>query len=74
LHTNPIVPNGTVIAFLLADAPWDTPKPHTIELQDCTGSIVYTTDQLDYTPSSKLIVLPFPGTYDRQTMIPRKQK
>ena len=40
LHTILIVPNGTVIAFLHADAPWDTPNPHTIELQDCTGSCI----------------------------------
>ena len=39
LHTILIVPNGTAIAFLHADAPWDTPNPHTIELQDCTGSL-----------------------------------
>ena len=32
--TNLIVPNGTAIVFLHADAPWDTPNPHTIELQD----------------------------------------
>ena len=57
MPTNLIVPNGTAIAFLHADAPWDTPNPHTIELQDCTGSVVYSTDQLDYTLSSKLIVL-----------------
>ena len=40
LHTILIVPNGHVIAFLHADAPWDTPNPHTIELQDCTGSCI----------------------------------
>ena len=57
MPTNLIVPNGTAIAFLHTDAPWDTPNPHTIELQDCTGSVVYSTDQLDYILSSKLIVL-----------------
>jgi hypothetical protein len=57
LPTNLIVPNGTAIAFLHVDAPWDTPNLHTIELQDCTERVVYSTDQLDYTLSSKLIVL-----------------
>ena len=36
--TNLIVPNGTAIVFLHADAPWDTPNPHTIEIQDSTGN------------------------------------
>ena len=34
LPTNLIVPNGTAIVFLHADAPWDTPNPHTIDIQD----------------------------------------
>src|SRR5918994_6352636 len=47
--TNLIVANGTSIVFLHADAPWDTPNPHTIEIQDSTGNAVYSTGQLDYT-------------------------
>jgi hypothetical protein len=62
--TNLIVPNGTAIIFLHADAPWDTPNPHTVELQDSSGNTVYSTGQLDYTLSSKPIVLPAPGTYN----------
>src|SRR5918994_7949435 len=62
--TNLIVPNGTAIVFLHADAPWDTPNPHTVELQDSSGNTVYSTGQLDYTLSSKPIVLPSPGTYN----------
>jgi hypothetical protein len=62
--TNLIVPNGTALVFLHADAPWDTPNPHTIEIQDSSGNTVYNTGQLDYTLSSKPIVLPFPGTYN----------
>jgi len=62
--TNLIVPNGTAIVFLHADAPWDTPNPHTIELQDSSRNVVYSTGQLDYTLSSKPIVLPSPGTYN----------
>ena len=62
--TNLIIPNGTAIVFLHADAPWDTPNPHTIEIQDSTGSALYSTGQLDYTSSSAPIILPSPGTYD----------
>jgi hypothetical protein len=64
IPTNLIVPNGTGLVFLHADAPWDTPNPHTIEIQDSTGNAVYSTGQLDYTLSSEPIVLPSPGTYN----------
>lgn len=62
--TSLIVPNGTSIVFLHADAPWDTPNPHTIEIQDSTGNTVYSTGQLDYTQSSEPVVLPSPGMYN----------
>jgi len=62
--TNLIIPNGTAIVFLHADAPWDTPNPHTIELQDSSGNAVYSTGQLDYTLSSKPFVFSSPGTYN----------
>ena len=62
--TNLVVPNGTALVFLHADAPWDTPNPHTIEIQDSSGNTVYNTGQLDYTLSSKPIILPSPGTYN----------
>jgi hypothetical protein len=62
--TNLVIPNGTAIVFLHADAPWDTPNPHTIEIQDSSGNTVYGTGQLDYTLSSKPVVLPSPGTYN----------
>jgi len=62
--TNLIVPKGTGILFLDADAPWDTPHPHTIELQDGAGNAVYSTGELDYTNSSKPTVLQNPGTYE----------
>ena len=64
IPSNLIIPNGTAVVFLHADAPWDTPNPHTIELQDSTGNVVYSTGQLDYTLSSKPVVLPSPGTYN----------
>jgi hypothetical protein len=63
--TNLVIPNGTALVFLHADAPWDTPNPHTIEIQDSSsGNAIYNTGQLDYTLSSKPIVLPSPGTYN----------
>jgi hypothetical protein len=64
IPTNLIIPNGTAIVFLHADAPWDTPIPHTIEVQDSTGNVVYSTGQLDYTLSAEPVVLPSPGTYN----------
>ena len=60
--TNLAIANGTAIVFLNADAPWDTPHPHTIEIEDNTGDIVYSTRQLDYTNSSTTTTLS-PGVY-----------
>ena len=62
--TNLVVPNGTSIVFLHADAPWDTPNPHTIEIQDSGGNAIYSTGQLDYTQSSEPVVLSSPGIYN----------
>jgi len=64
LPTNLIIPNGTAIVFLHADAPWDTPNPHTIELQHTNGDVAFSTGELDYTQSSEPVVLPSPGTYN----------
>lgn len=64
LPTNLVIPNGTAVAFLHADAPWDTPNPHTIEIQDITGNAIYSTGQLDYALTSMPIILPSPGTYN----------
>jgi hypothetical protein len=53
------VPQGTTLSFLSADAPWDTPHPHTIEIIDKEGGdTVYTTGVLEYTNSSEPVVLP----------------
>lgn len=56
------IPQGTTVAFLNADAPWDTPHPQTIEIKDDGGEVVYTTGVLEYTNSSEPTVLPV-GNY-----------
>lgn len=58
IPTNLIIPQGNAISFLDADAPWDTPHPHTINIMDSSNKIVYTTGKLDYTNSSTAKVLP----------------
>ena len=58
LPMNLVIQQGTAISFLDADAPWDTPHPHTINVMDSSNNIVYTTGKLDYTNSSIAKVLP----------------
>jgi hypothetical protein len=48
-----VIPEGTNITFLDADAPWDTPHPQTIDItNNRDGNVIYTTGVLDYTNSS----------------------
>jgi hypothetical protein len=64
LPTNLVIPQGVNLSFLDADAPWDTPHPHTINVLDSSsGNVVYSTGKLDYTNSSRPIILPI-GKYD----------
>lgn len=64
LPTNVIIPQGVSLTFLDADAPWDTPHPHTINILDInSGNVVYSTGKLDYTNSSRPTILPI-GKYD----------
>jgi hypothetical protein len=66
IPTNLIIYEGTELAFLNADAPWDTPHPQSIELVKIDGNetggdeadAVYSTGVLDYTNSSKPVTLP----------------
>ena len=58
LPTNVVIPQGTAISFLDADAPWDTPHPHAINVMDSSGNVVYTTGKMDYTNASVPKVLP----------------
>jgi hypothetical protein len=57
ISTNLIIPQGTAISFINADAPWDTPNPHTINIKDSHGEIVYSTEVLQYTNSSEPKIL-----------------
>lgn len=57
-----VIPSGTSISFINADAPWDTPHPHTINLEDSSGKIVYSTDNMEYGDSSEPKELT-PGNY-----------
>ena len=58
LPTNVVIPQGTAVSFLDADAPWDTPHPHSINIMDSSGNVVYTTGKMDYTNASNPKVLP----------------
>src|SRR5919107_2227994 len=57
IPTNLVIPQGTAISFINADAPWDTPNPHTINIKDKHGELVYSTEVLQYTNSSKPKIL-----------------
>ena len=64
LPTNVVMPQGVSLTFLDADAPWDTPHPHTINiLESSSGNVVYSTGKLDYTNTSRPITLPI-GKYE----------
>src|ERR671910_3798985 len=57
IPTNLVIPQGTAISFINADAPWDTPNPHTIYIKDSSGKNVYSTEVLQYTNSSEPKIL-----------------
>lgn len=56
--THLVISKGTAISFLNADAPWDTPHPHTINIKDSSGNVVYTSGKMDYSNASDSIKLP----------------
>jgi len=60
--THVVIPKGTSIVFLNTDAPWDTPHPHTINIEDSLGNVVYTTGKMDYADASESTELQT-GTY-----------
>jgi hypothetical protein len=57
IPTNLLIPQGTAISFINADAPWDTPNPHTIYIKDSSGETVFSTEVLQYTNSSEPKIL-----------------
>jgi plastocyanin len=57
IPTNLVIPQGTAISFINADAPWDSPNPHTINIKDSSGETVYSTEVLQYTNSSEPKIL-----------------
>jgi hypothetical protein len=59
--THLVLPKGTAIIFLNADAPWNTPHPHTINLE-ASGKVVYSTGSMEYSDASDSKILP-PGNY-----------
>ena len=57
--TNLVIQQGVSLSFLDADAPWDSPHPHTLRIMDQSTKVVkYSTGRLDYTNSSKPLMLP----------------
>lgn len=56
--THIVLPRGTAIVFLNADAPWNTPHPHTINLEDSSGNVIYSTGKMEYADASDSKVLP----------------
>jgi hypothetical protein len=71
LPTKVVMPEGVSLLFLDADAPWDTPHPHTIQIKNKgSGKVVYSTGKLDYTNSSKPIKLPVGKYIAEDTIYP----
>ena len=62
IPTHLVLPKGTAILFLNADAPWNTPHPHTINIEDSSGNVIYSTQKMEYADASDSKVLP-PGNY-----------
>ena len=67
IPTNLIIYEGTKLVFLDADAPWDTPHPHDLELvnvnnKENSNASSFSTGTLDYTNNSEPFTLPV-GNY-----------
>ncbi len=63
IPTNIVIYEGTKLIFLDADAPWDTPHPHDLELVNVNNdgnrdASSFSTGILDYTNNSKPFTLP----------------
>ena len=67
IPTNLVIYEGTKLIFLDADAPWDTPHPHDLELvnvnnEENSDALSFSTGILDYTNNSEPFTLPV-GNY-----------
>ena len=67
IPTNLVIYEGTKLVFLDADAPWDTPHPHDLELVNVNNegnsdASSFSTGILDYTNNSEPFTLPV-GNY-----------
>jgi hypothetical protein len=67
IPTNLVIYGGTKLVFLNADAPWDTPNPHDLELvnvnnEENSDASSFSTGILDYTNNSEPFTLPV-GNY-----------
>ena len=67
IPTNLVIYEGTKLIFLDADAPWDTPHPHDLELvnvnnEENSDASSFSTGILDYTNNSEPFTLPV-GNY-----------
>lgn len=67
IPTNLVIYEGTKLIFLDADAPWDTPHPHDLELvnvknEENSDASSFSTGTLDYTNNSEPLTLPV-GNY-----------
>ncbi len=67
IPTNLVINEGTKLIFLDADAPWDTPHPHDLELvhtnnEENSNASSFSTGILDYTNNSEPFTLPV-GNY-----------
>lgn len=62
LPKNLVITEGTTISFINADAPWDTPHPHTILIKNSEKETVFSTSKMEYGDFSQPVLLD-PGKY-----------
>lgn len=55
VSTHIVLPKGTAIVFLNADAPWNTPHSHT-NLEDSYGNVIYSTGKMEYDDAKSIAI------------------
>ena len=55
VSTHIVLPKGTEIVFLNADAPWNTPHSHT-NLEDSSGNVIYSTGKMEYDDAKSIAI------------------